>query len=110
MGRQQAVVLLTCQSRPSVFSATCRIREDWSWSDFARELGLEDESETSSDKPQEPGVTGPEERGVPDRGDSRVTDTDEAGGVVMSDDEDDFETEWKRKETEKQHLRSAQDD
>ena len=28
----------------------------------------------------------------------------------MSDDKDDFETEWKRKETEKQHLSSAQDE
>ena len=74
-----------------------------SWSDFARELELEKESETSSDKPQEPDNTGREERGAP-VGDSRVTDTDEAGGVVMSDVKDDFKTEWKRKETEKLHL------
>ena len=74
-----------------------------SLSDFARELERKGESETSSDKPQKPENTGLEERGVP-AGDTRVTDTNEAEDVVVSDDEDDFETELKRKETEKTNI------
>ena len=34
----------------------------------------------------------------------RVTDTNEAGDVVVNDDEDDFETELKRKKTEKNNI------